>query len=35
MNKILALGAVGAALVLAAPASAQVSFGVGPNGFSP
>jgi hypothetical protein len=33
MNKILMLGAVGAALIVAAPASAQITFGAGPNGF--
>jgi hypothetical protein len=35
MNKLLALAAVGTALIVAAPASAQVSFGFGggPNGF--
>ena len=33
MNKLLALAAVGAALIVAAPASAQVYFGAGPNGF--
>ena len=33
MNKLLALAVVGTALIVAAPASAQISFGVGPNGF--
>jgi hypothetical protein len=33
MNKLLVLAAVGTTLITAAPASAQVYFGAGPNGF--
>jgi hypothetical protein len=33
MNRLLVLAAVGTTLIVAAPASAQVYFGAGPNGF--
>jgi hypothetical protein len=33
MNKLLVLAAVGTTLIVAGPASAQISFSVGPNGF--